>query len=177
MAIIELGMKKERMIRIMLALAVILAFSIWRSVGSEAEKIHYHAGFNVFINGDLQDFGRLKYMHDIPCTAQKIKVKEDPQIEKAHLHDLVSDVVHVHREGAVWGDLFVNMNYLFPPEATVSGYIAGATVSGILSYPIKPDDSVIFVVGDPALVNINDYVSIERIRQIEQGSESCGDRS
>ncbi len=166
-------MKKSVLILVTL-LFVVLASYLFITNSPKKVKVHYHAGFKVFVDGTLQDFGRLKYMHDVPCTAKKVKIKEDPQMEKAHLHDLVTDVVHVHREGGVWGDLFKNMNYSFPSEATVSGYIAGATVSGILNYSIKPDDSVIIVVGDPSLVNLTDFVLIERIKEIEQKSESCG---
>ena len=37
--------------------------------------------------------------------------KEDKQLEKAHLHDLIGTVAHIHRENATWRDLFKNIGY------------------------------------------------------------------
>src|SRR4051812_30234652 len=74
------------------------------------KELHYHAGFQVYENGKQKSFADIAYMHDKPCTGKKAEEeKEDEQIEKAHLHDLVGDVVHVHRENATWGDLFKNI--------------------------------------------------------------------
>lgn len=81
------------------------------------KKIHYHAGVVVFQNNKKLNFSKLKYMSLEPCVLNKKEEDsaEDIQIEKAHLHDNVGDVVHVERTGAIWRDLFTNIHFpLFP---------------------------------------------------------------
>ena len=54
-------------------------------------------------------------MHIEPCRDEEHeKEKKDAkeiQLEKAHLHDMIGDVVHVHYKGTRWKDLFANLNY------------------------------------------------------------------
>jgi hypothetical protein len=139
-------------------------------------EIHYHAGFLVYVDGKLQDFSDIRYMKINPCTVEgeeEAHAPEDEQIEKAHLHEEVGDVVHVHRFEAKWKDLFTNVNFAFPPGKTISGYREGTTVENILDAPIGANESVIIVVGNPAGVNLNDYVTPEHIKDVESKSESC----
>jgi hypothetical protein len=135
-------------------------------------EIHYHAGFKVFVNGYQQDFSEDRYMNFTLCTLRG--KSENNQLEKAHLHDNTGDVVHVHRKGAVWGDLFTNINYSFPPNVPVIGYINHRKIENILAYPIKPYDSVIIVAGDASNIDLNAYVTLNQIRETEKKSETCG---
>src|SRR5258708_3038706 len=76
------------------------------------KPIHFHAGSQVYINDKIQSFTGNQYMHEAPCVVNGKSVSEsdpDDQGEKAHLHDHIGDVVHVHRKGATWGDLFFNI--------------------------------------------------------------------
>ena len=78
------------------------------------EGIHYHAGFKVYTDGQLEDFSQIKYMSVLACEVdEEIEYEENDQLEKAHLHDEVGEVVHVEAEGAKWKDLFQNINYKF----------------------------------------------------------------
>jgi len=61
-------------------------------------KIHYHAGFQVYVDGVKQDFSADKYMKVDPCTIAP-KTAADVQLDKGHLHDKVGDVVHIHTTG------------------------------------------------------------------------------
>lgn len=141
---------------------------------SPPAKIHIHAGFLVYINGKLQDFSSDNYMNIEFCSAQKVKeTPQETQIGKAHLHDHVGDVVHVHRTGAVWGDLFTNMRYTFPAGEPVAGYVNGRPVPNILSYPIKAYDSVTIVVGKSSGVDLSKTVPKSHIVDVEKHSESC----
>lgn len=148
---------------------------ILRIRNNEEKEIHYHAGFLVYIDGKLQDFSDTKYMDIEPCKiASEKKEHGNDQREKAHLHDGIGDVVHVQREGAVWSDLFKNIEYSFPKSKQIQGFINGLPVEDILAHPINAYDSVIIVVGDSKNIDINHYVSKEHIKEIEKKSETCG---
>ena len=126
----------------------------------EAEHIHYHAGFIVYIDGVKQDYSDFKYMNVKPCTEERSKpTKEDEQIEKAHLHDGIGDVVHVEQAGSVWRDLFQNIGVELPGDLPV------------LSEAIEPNSSVVISVGRP--VDDPEKVSLERIKEVEAKSELC----
>jgi hypothetical protein len=141
---------------------------------STSAKIHYHAGFLVYVDGILQDFSGEKYMNiDFCATPHKTETAQDIQIGKAHLHDHVGDVVHVHRSGATWADLFKNISYTFPAGKPIAGYINGHSVSDILNRPIKPYDSVIITVGNSASVDLTKTVSKGHIEDVEKHSEAC----
>ncbi len=73
------------------------------------KDLHFHAGFQVYVDDKLQDFSDNKYMDETPCTKNGKPlpdVKVDDQLEKAHMHDHKGYIVHVHRKGSNWSDLF-----------------------------------------------------------------------
>lgn len=126
----------------------------------ESEQVHYHAGFRVYIDGTLQDYQDYKYMNFVPCSEHdKKKSAAEEQMELAHLHDGVGDVVHVHRKGAKWGDLFKNMGVQLPADLRE------------LNERIEPNSSIVIMVGKP--VSNPEKVSLERIREVEAKSELC----
>lgn len=138
-------------------------------------SIHYHAGFIVYVDGMKQDFSAAKYMNFTPCSEHTQKqTSAQEQIEKAHLHDSVGDVVHVHRSGAVWSDLFKNIGYPIPSGKPIVGYMGGSKIDNPLSTPIKADDSLILVIGNPEGVDTKQSVSLDHIKEIESKSELCG---
>lgn len=113
----------------------------------------------MYVNGEKQDYSDWQYMHLELCTEGQ-EQQEDEQIEKAHLHEGVGDVVHVHREGAVWGDLFKNIGVELAEE------------TAILQQEIEPNSSVVITIGKA--VENPEYVSIEHIKEVEAKSELCG---
>lgn len=149
------------------------------------KEIHFHAGFMVYQDGVKQDFSDIKYMDIEPCNdKQGTKELEENQQEKAHLHDNIGDVVHVHREGAVWGDILANIKFqISPPMADpplaenikkLKGYVNGAETTDILNYPIKPYDSALFVFGNTENVDVKQIVGKDHIIEVENKSETCG---
>lgn len=137
------------------------------------KKVHYHAGFKVYVNGKLQDFGEGKYMSLLPCGESD---GHNEQLEKAHLHDLVGTVVHVHRNGAKWKDLFQNINYKIDPSVISLVYINGRQEDEILNKSIEPYESVIILIGtyDPKKNYVKEAVTKQEIQSQEKKSESCG---
>lgn len=140
------------------------------------EPIHLHAGFQVYKDDKLQDFSDFKYMHEMPCTIDGKAVEGEPkdeQQEKAHLHDQTGDVVHVHRKGAKWGDLFTNIKYPLDENTTV--YSDGQKVENFLEKDIVVNESVVIFEGKHTKDNeyLKNAVSKERIKEVENSSENC----
>lgn len=137
--------------------------------------VHYHAGFLVYKDNKLVDFKKPEYMHEKPCKLHPDPNEQvDEQIEKAHLHDFVSDVVHVHREPVYWRDLFTNLKYSIPHDA--EGYLNGKKVSDILNTQIHPYDTIIILIGKHGDIKqyLTHQVSKVYIQEKEKGSEQCG---
>ena len=155
---------------------ILIGLVIFRNVYAQ-KKVHYHAGFAIFQNNKKLDFSDIKYMYIKPCNInEKGKEEhEDNQIEKAHLHDSVGDVVHVERSGAVWKDLFANIKFSLD-YSKAEGFINGKRVASYESQSIKPDDTLVIFIGnndiskDLKLAPAKDYVD-----KMASKSTTCGD--
>lgn len=147
---------------------------------TKPEKAHFHAGFQVYLNGKLQNFSNLKYMNVTPCALRKDTGKsespEDLQMDKAHLHDNIGDVVHTEVKGGTWGDLFKNIEFDIAAKGEVQGYVNGKEVDNILQHKIAPYDSVIILVGNNKSIEqyLPTSVTKEAIVKAEKMSETCG---
>lgn len=140
------------------------------------QKTHYHAGFVVFQNNKQISFSEMKYMFLEPCVLNKKgdNSTADIQIEKAHLHDNVGDLVHIERTGAIWKDLFTNIHY--PLDYTkVTAYINGKLAQNFQNQPIHNDDSLVVFIGkeDPKL--LSQGVTKNYIGTMAKKSTTCGD--
>lgn len=170
-------------IGILLILATLIGYKLIKQKGDtlkliqSEEDVHYHAGFVVFDNGVKVDFSDVGYMNITPCTEHGPAENETPehlQMEKAHLHDAVGDVVHSHREGAKWADLFTNIGYEVD-YSIVTAYINGEKVTGIKEYPIKAYDSMVLFIGNSDESLLSESVGIDHIKEVEKKSENCGE--
>ncbi|KKR71767.1 MAG: hypothetical protein UU81_C0037G0002 [Microgenomates group bacterium GW2011_GWC1_41_8] len=167
-------MKKSGIaIGIIAALIVLFFYNAFQPKSENTEEVHYHAGFIVYNNNEKVDFSDLKFMHIEPCSEKEEEHEEDEQEEKAHLHDGIGNVVHVHRNNAYWRDLFTNIGYEL--EEPVTGYIDGALVENILDKKIQPYQSVVIFTGKNMNVEekLNDSTTREQIETAEQKTESC----
>lgn len=151
----------------------VLGFFVYRKYFILTD-IHYHAGFRVFVDGTLQDFSGPEYMSLTPCSNEG--VQEDEQHEKAHLHDRNGHVVHVHRDGAVWRDLFVNINYPIEEKKPFVAYVNGKRISNLLDEPIQPYDTAIVLIGRSGnhAPYLKQAVTRKEIEEAEKKSENCG---
>ena len=140
------------------------------------QETHYHAGFVVFKNDKKINFSDVKYMFLEPCTLNKNNDNSptDIQIEKAHLHDNVGDVVHIERTGAKWQDLFTNIHFLINYSKT-TGYINGEKVANYQLQPIKPDDILVVFIGKEDQKLIRQAVTKDYIEKMAKKSTTCGD--
>lgn len=156
---------------------VALASTITPETVQPEDEIHYHAGFQVYKDDVLQDFSGLQYMHLESCTEEEHKEEpsaEEEQLEKAHLHDGIGDVIHVHRENVTWKDFFENIKVDINSEA--SAYINGKEVENFQDSPINTYDSLVIFEGQNTDTNekLQKAVSKEHIIETESKSESCG---
>ena len=72
--------------------------------------VHYHANFDVYINGAREPFKSPFYYQEIAggsCTAGD----NITPAERVHMHDNVSDLVHVHDHAVTWGAFFQNLGW------------------------------------------------------------------
>ncbi len=174
-----MNLKNWPIIPFIVIIALVAGLLFWEKSQIRKNKdseVHYHAGFQVYIDDELQDFSDVKFMHIEPCSEEEHEeeTEEHKQIELAHLHDGVGDVVHVHRNGATWGDLFRNIN--FSVSENVAAYVNGEPVENFLSYPIASYDSVIIIQGEINDLNkkLESAVTREHMIEAEAKSETCG---
>ncbi|HUQ85110.1 MAG TPA: hypothetical protein VM077_02195 [Candidatus Limnocylindrales bacterium] len=141
------------------------------------QPVHFHAGFQLYIDGKLQDFSGAKYMKEDPCTVDDSEHGiMDEQLEKAHLHDRTGIVVHSHRKNVLWSDLFTNIKYKIPNDKEIKSFVNGKEVKEILNNEINPYDSVVIILGDDKKVQelLKKAVTKDQIIKEEKKSESCG---
>lgn len=169
--------KGRKLLIISFLLVCLLAAGIFfyfkQRAQSPAVKVHYHAAFLVYQDNQPLDFSALKYMKIENCTVNNVQ-QEDEQLEKAHLHDNIGNIVHIQQANATWKDLFFNIRFEMTKD--VVGYINGQLVPDILNQKIEPHDRVLFLIG------INDNLQEKlaavpddaQITKIDNSSESCG---
>lgn len=78
------------------------------------KRVHYHANFAVYINGQREQFKDIFYYVDAGGTCN-LQQKMTPY-ERAHLHDNINDVVHVEDEAVTWGQFFQNIGWVIDPK-------------------------------------------------------------
>lgn len=176
-------MKIKKKYLIAVFLIVILAISSYFGYPyikklSEPKKVHYHAGLVLFVEDKKQDFSSFQYMNVRPCTLyrgnEEVDSDQDIQIEKAHLHDNVGDVVHVEREGGTWDDLFKNIRYDINYNNAVA-ILNGKEIKNFKSLRIKPYDSIIIFEGKNNISkHLSEGVTRQYIMQKEKKSDDCG---
>lgn len=147
------------------------------SPAHDDKEIHLHAGFLVYKDNTLRDFSAFEFQNFVPCSEDAHDETDDPaheQLEKAHLHDSVGDVVHVHRSNAVWGDLFKNINVSL--DATATAYLNGEILEDFRNYPIKPYESIVIFEGnnDNIETKLKEAIGRDHIEKVELKSENCG---
>jgi hypothetical protein len=72
--------------------------------------VHYHANFAVYVNGIREPFKGLGYYEETAaetCTLKPV----DTAKERAHMHDKVSDVVHIEDHLVTWGNFLQNLGW------------------------------------------------------------------
>lgn len=72
------------------------------------EPPHHHANWAVFVDGHRLDLSADRYMEGVGSCVTPGRV--DPT-QRAHMHENVDEVVHVHDEGVTWGHFLRNLGF------------------------------------------------------------------
>lgn len=72
------------------------------------QPTHHHANFLVYIDGAPLDLSADRFMEELGACRAADEVLPS---ERAHMHENVGDVVHVHHEGVTWGHFFAVLGF------------------------------------------------------------------
>ncbi len=127
---------------------------------------HYHANFAVFLDGERLDLSAMHFMEDVATC------KASPDVvlprERAHMHEGIHDVVHVHHQAATWGHFFANIGFALGDDFFI-------TDTGE-RYFVDDDRSMKFVLdGEPIASVFNRVIESEERLVISFGAESVED--
>ena len=90
-----------------------------------SEDVHYHANFAFYVNGDQDEFDNFTFYEEIQACNPANGVRPE---SRAHMHEMVNHVVHVHDEGVTWGHFFANLGYTLGNDTVITN--DGAFVDG-----------------------------------------------
>jgi Cu+-exporting ATPase len=160
----------------LLGLALLLTSILGFRSQPHYEETHLHAGFQIYLDGVLQDYSDDRYMHLNPCSEEQGEDYSMVQ-ERVHLHNNIGDVAHIHVKGVKYLDLMESIGI---QDLFGSGYISylnGQEVSDLLNKEISPYDSAVFMIGNkPDDINnlLVNQVTQEKIVETEEQVENCG---
>lgn len=130
-----------------------------RFVLLEKKEVHYHANFAVFVDGERLPFEKFTFYEEIEsCGGNGV---DSPKI-RAHMHDQVNHVVHVHDNGVSWGHFFANLSYVngdtvFKTDSDtyieddnteIHFLLNGQEVGSTANRPIGSEDVLLISIGD-----------------------------
>lgn len=75
-------------------------------------KVHYHANFAVYINGQQELFKDPTYYEEVAlCNNGTLTPPA-----RTHMHDEQAGVIHVHDDAVTWGQFFENLGWEIGPD-------------------------------------------------------------
>lgn len=103
--------------RALFALGLLLgamAILVVRFFAYMPEHVHYHANFAVYSNGKREEFKAPQYYQEVAiCSANRgVTI---PQ-QRAHMHEDINSVIHVHDHAVTWGQFFENLGWYIGPD-------------------------------------------------------------
>ncbi len=85
-----------------------------RFVSYKPEHTHYHANFAVYLNGNKFEFKGNQYYQEVAICSASHGINSPQQ--RAHLHDNINSVVHIHDHATTWGQFFENLGWYVGPD-------------------------------------------------------------
>ncbi len=149
----------------------LIVFALFRFV-TYIEPAHYHANFAVFINDDRDKFdGPGFYEATTACSSSG----SSSAAHRAHMHDQVNNVVHVHEEAVTWGMFFENIGYsvgerhlatnteLFTEsnDQLVRFMLNGEEVDNVANKTIESEDQLLVSVTSPGANIAREYAKVD----------------
>lgn len=122
---------------------------------------HHHANFAVYLNGERLDLSGDQYMEEVAACYAAEEGEIAPE-HRAHMHENVGDVVHVHHPGVTWGHFFENLGFAVGPdyfftgteryfdgeEGTLRIVVNGFLVEDVSNRPIQSQDRLLISFGN-----------------------------
>jgi hypothetical protein len=149
-----------------LILGVLIILTV-RFVSYNPQKVHYHANFEVYINGQKEEFKNPIYYISVAamCSADAAKTPTD----RAHMHSGVNNVVHVEDQAVTWGNFFQNVGWIVDPrlirtpdslylpddQRKITFILNGQQVDGAMRLVIGDKDKLLVDFGATDTDNIN----------------------
>jgi Cu+-exporting ATPase len=148
-----------------------------RATFASTEEVHYHAGFRVVVDGEVQNYAELQYMKLSPCSSdydEHVEVDVTDVKERIHLHNMVGTVAHIHAEDVYWVELFESLGITeLPGDLTVYNMNGDIVDSALL---VQPYDSYVFAFGKQLNKPSEYVVSQDIILEAEAQVENCGSK-
>ncbi len=129
-----------------------------RFVTFKDTRVHYHANFALYINGERDEFkGSTFYEETQACSADEVGPKA-----RVHMHDQIGGTLHIHDNGATWGHLLANIGYGLSSKSvqtdkgvyvdgqennTLTFLLNGKKVSSASNEPINSEDVLLINYG------------------------------
>lgn len=74
---------------------------------------HYHANFAVYLNGVREQFKGPQYYQEVAACSVNGPIQP---AQRAHMHDNINSVIHVHDDGVTWDQFFENIGWYLGPN-------------------------------------------------------------
>jgi hypothetical protein len=94
-----------------LGILIILAI---RFATYNPQRVHYHANFAVYVNGQKEEFKNPIYY--ITLAAMCSAGASDSPTDRVHMHSGVNNVVHVEDKAVTWANFFQNIGWVVDPR-------------------------------------------------------------
>jgi hypothetical protein len=122
--------------------------------------VHYHANFVIYVDGQKQELKEPFYYEEVGAGCDPNE-KMTPH-ERAHMHDNVNNVVHVHDNAVTWGNFFQNIGwvidtklledphgkvYLADGQSKVTFMLNGKTTDNVINQVIGDQDRLLVSFG------------------------------
>jgi len=112
---INLNFKQNRGVFFLCGLLLgIVSILVIRFITYNPHPIHYHANFAVYINGQRETFDSPQYYQEVTACVLTNAITLPTQ--RAHMHDNINSVVHVHDHAVTWGQFFENLGWYVGPN-------------------------------------------------------------
>lgn len=132
-------LKTGKVLLVLGVLIGVLSLLLIRFFTYSPPHVHYHANFAVYVNGQQEQFKGSQYYQEVAvCTTSGITL---PQ-QRAHMHDNINNVLHVHDHAVTWGQFFENLGWYVGPNfiEDASGHLYQADDTNKLHILINGQD-------------------------------------
>lgn len=104
------------------------------------DQVHYHANFALFVNGQREEFKGPQYYQEVAVCSSTNDITLPQQ--RAHMHDNVNTVIHVHDHAVTWGQFFANLGWTLGPTSVAApdGTVYSENGSGKLHLMLNGQD-------------------------------------